>query len=136
MGILQLSDQSAQFEAILFAETLAQYRDILEPGANVVVTVQASLDADEMRVRVQSAQVLDRAMLERHKGVQIKVFEEAALPAIASHLHQGGDIEVSLSMVIDNGAEVELRLPGQYSISPGLLGILKNTPGVADAHLY
>src|SRR5690606_25095823 len=32
MGILQLSDATGQFEAVLFSETLAQHRDLMEAG--------------------------------------------------------------------------------------------------------
>ncbi len=35
MGILGLSDPTGHFEAVLFSEGLAQYRDVLEPGAAV-----------------------------------------------------------------------------------------------------
>ena len=38
MGIVQLSDTTGQFEAILFQEGLNQYRDDLEKGAAVLVT--------------------------------------------------------------------------------------------------
>ena len=39
MGIVTFSDLSGQFEAVLFSEALAQYRDLLEPGKSLVITV-------------------------------------------------------------------------------------------------
>ncbi|MFM6343527.1 MAG: OB-fold nucleic acid binding domain-containing protein, partial [Dolichospermum sp.] len=44
MGILSLSDQSGHFESIIFQEGLVQYRDLLEPGNVVIVSVQASVE--------------------------------------------------------------------------------------------
>src|SRR5690606_8690160 len=41
MGLVQLSDRTGQFEAVLFSEALAQYRDLLEPGTSVVLMVGA-----------------------------------------------------------------------------------------------
>src|SRR6478752_5412363 len=37
MGIIGLSDPTGHFEAVLFSEGLAQYRDLLEPGAAVLL---------------------------------------------------------------------------------------------------
>ena len=37
MGIVGLSDPTGQYEAVLFSEGLAQYRDLLEPGAAVLL---------------------------------------------------------------------------------------------------
>ena len=37
MGIIGLSDASGHYEAVLFAEGLAQYRDLLEPGTAVLL---------------------------------------------------------------------------------------------------
>ena len=37
MGIIGLSDPSGHYEAVLFAEGLAQYRDLLEPGTAVLL---------------------------------------------------------------------------------------------------
>ncbi len=41
MGIVQLSDPTGSYEAILFSETLNEFRDLLEPGQSVVVMVGA-----------------------------------------------------------------------------------------------
>ena len=53
IGIVMLSDPSGQYEAILFNETLNQYRDLLEKGAVVLVTVQASVEGEDVRVAHQ-----------------------------------------------------------------------------------
>ena len=39
MGVVQFSDVSGQYEAVLFSEGLAQYRDQLEAGKSVVINV-------------------------------------------------------------------------------------------------
>ncbi|HEY8071563.1 MAG TPA: DNA polymerase III subunit alpha, partial [Methylocystis sp.] len=44
MGIVQFSDDSGQYEAIMFQEGLDQYRDLLEKGAAVLVTLSGSLE--------------------------------------------------------------------------------------------
>ena len=37
MGIIGLSDPSGHYEAVIFAEGLQQYRDLLEPGSAVLL---------------------------------------------------------------------------------------------------
>ncbi|HWS06378.1 MAG TPA: DNA polymerase III subunit alpha, partial [Xanthobacteraceae bacterium] len=56
MGIIGLSDSSGHYEAVLFAEGLAQYRDLLEPGTAVLLFLTAEVQAEEVRARIQSAE--------------------------------------------------------------------------------
>ena len=60
-GIVQLSDPSGQYEAILFQEGLTQYRDLLEKGACLLLNVQAQADGEDVRVRILAAEPLDDA---------------------------------------------------------------------------
>ena len=56
MGIIGLSDPSGHYEAVLFAEGLAQYRDLLEPGTAVLLFLTAEVQGDEVRARIQSVE--------------------------------------------------------------------------------
>jgi DNA polymerase-3 subunit alpha len=55
MGIMGLSDPTGHFEAVLFSEGLAQYRDVLEPGAAVLLQLGAELQGEDVRARVLHA---------------------------------------------------------------------------------
>jgi len=58
------------------------------------------------------------------------------LASFRSHLAAGGDSEVSLVLVQDNGErEVELLLPGRFRVSPQMAGAIKAAPGVLDVEL-
>jgi DNA polymerase III alpha subunit len=48
MGIVNLSDPSGQFEAILFSEGLQRFRDFLEPGRALVLRLSAVLDGEDV----------------------------------------------------------------------------------------
>src|SRR5205807_7405965 len=61
MGILELSDPTGRFEAVLFSEGLAQYRETLEPGAAVLLQLGAELQGEDIRARILSAEPLDAA---------------------------------------------------------------------------
>jgi DNA polymerase III subunit alpha len=137
MGIVGLSDPSGQYEAVIFAEGLQQYRDLLEPGSQVLLQMTAEAQGDEVRARIQTVEALDRAAAKIQKGLRIFVRDEAPLDAVAKRLDRAsergeGDGEVNLVVMIGADAEVELKLPGRYKISPQIAGAIKAVPGVVE----
>ena len=71
MGIIGLSDPTGHFEAVLFSEGLAQYRDVLEPGAAVLLQLGAELQGEDVRARMLHAEPLDDAAAKTQKGLRI-----------------------------------------------------------------
>jgi hypothetical protein len=71
MGIVGLSDPTGHYEAILFAEGLAQYRDLLEPGTAVLLFLAAEVQGDEVRARIQSVEPLEQAAAKLQKGLRV-----------------------------------------------------------------
>src|SRR5208283_1308474 len=61
MGIVQLSDPSGQYEAIIFQEALNQFRDLLEKGSDVLVTLQANVEGEDVRARIVNVERLTDA---------------------------------------------------------------------------
>ena len=41
-----------------------------------------------------------------------------------------GDGEVSMVLMLRNGTEVEVKLPGRFKVSPQIAGAIKAVPGV------
>jgi DNA polymerase-3 subunit alpha len=137
MGIIGLSDPSGQYEAVIFAEGLQQYRDLLEPGSPVLLNVTAEAQGDEVRARIQTVELLDRAAAKVQKGLRIFVRDEVPLDAVAKRLDKvngkaEGDGEVNLIVMLGAGAEVEVKLPGRYKVSPQIAGAIKAVPGVVE----
>src|SRR5262249_37906562 len=58
MGIIGLSDPSGHYEAVLFSEGLQQFRDLLEPGAAVLLTLSAEVQGDDVRARIGTGEAL------------------------------------------------------------------------------
>src|SRR5690606_31799000 len=69
MGIIGLSDPSGHYEAVLFAEGLQQYRDLLEPGRALLLFLTAEAQGEEVRARIQSAEPLEDAAGKVQKGL-------------------------------------------------------------------
>ncbi|MDR3420829.1 MAG: DNA polymerase III subunit alpha, partial [Xanthobacteraceae bacterium] len=131
MGIVHLSDQSGQYEAILFQEGLNQYRELLEKGAAVLVALQANVEGEDVRARIISVEPLDQAASRRQKGLRVFLRDSAPLPAIARGLAGRGDGEVSL-VLMTGGGEVEVKLPGRYPANANVASSLKTIPGILN----
>jgi DNA polymerase-3 subunit alpha len=154
MGIIGLSDPTGHFEAVLFSEGLAQYRDILEPGAAVLLQLGAELQGEDVRARVLHAEPLDAAAAKTQKGLRIFLRDTKPLDSIVRRLQmpegapQGGSIrnstakapsaggngdgDVSLVLMLDLETEVEMKLPGRFRVSPQIAGAIKAVSGVVD----
>lgn len=142
MGIIGLSDPSGQYEAVLFSEGLMQFREVLEPGAAVLLFLSAEAQGDDVRARIQSAERLDKAAEKVQKGLRIFVRDQSPLEGITKRLQmtqgsgraqnngEGGD--VSMVLLLQGGSEVEIRLPGRFKVSPQIAGAIKAVPGVVD----
>ena len=130
MGIVQLSDQSGQYEAILFQEGLNQFRDMLVKGASLLLGIQAQLEGEDVRARIVSVEPLDAAAQRVQKGLQIFVRSPDALPSIERILGERGEGEVSIIAMTPDRAETEIRLPGKFKISPQIAGAIKAIPGI------
>jgi DNA polymerase-3 subunit alpha len=143
MGIIGLSDASGHYEAVLFAEGLAQYRDLLEPGTAVLLFLTAEVQADEVRARIQSVEPLDEATARMQRGLRVFLRNEEPIAGVARRLEpignarNGGDTapppgdgEVSMVLMLQNGSEVEVKLPGRFKVSPQIAGAIKAVTGV------
>jgi DNA polymerase-3 subunit alpha len=132
MGIIGLSDPTGHYEAVVFSEGLAEYRELLEPGAAVLLFLSAEVQGDEIRARIQSAEPLDAAAANLHKGLRVFLRDGAPLEGVAKRLEPKGDGEVSMVLLLKAGTEVEVKLPGRFKVSPQIAGAIKAVPGVVQ----
>ncbi len=136
MGIVTLSDPSGQYEAILFQEGLNQFRDLLEKGATVLVTLQANVEGEDVRARITLVEKLDEAAARIQKGLRIFLRDAASLPMLGEKLKGRGEGEVTLILRLDAPErDVEIKLPGRYPINPQASNAIKAISGVAEVEL-
>lgn len=135
MGIMGLSDPTGHFEAVLFSEGLAQYRDVLEPGTAVLLQLGAELQGEDVRARILHAEPLDAAAAKTQKGLRVVMKDTKSLDSLAKRLQPqpgnapgGGDI--SLVLRLDLQTEVEFKLDGRFMVSPQIAGAIKAVSGV------
>ncbi len=139
MGIIGLSDPTGHYEAVIFSEGLAEHRDLLEPGTAVLLFLSAEVQGDEVRARIQSAEPLDEAAANLNKGLRVFLRNAAPIEAVAKRLEPiarsaqaNGDGEVSMVLMLEQGTEVEVKLPGRFKVSPQIAGAIKAVPGVVQ----
>jgi len=136
MGIVTFSDSSGQFEAVLFSEGLNQYRDLLEAGKSLVITVVAEERPEGIGLRIQTAQSLEEKSLQMQKALRVYVRDSGPLKAVAAHLNTRGDGLVSFIVIKEDGKrEIEVELTEKYRISPEIAAALRSAPGIIDVEL-
>jgi DNA polymerase-3 subunit alpha len=133
------SEPTGQFEAVIFSETLAASRALLEAGKPVLLTVEGERDGEALKLRVQTVQSLDEAANGLQRGLKV-VLDGGAVAASASRLDElqallkpGGKGIVYLSMALaDRGRAVEIAMPGRFDISPAQKSAIATVPGVLE----
>ena len=134
MGIINISDPTGQYEAVLFSEALHRFRDMLEPGKTVILEVGADERPEGVSVRINNVRPLEGDGLQ--KVMRIFVRESKPLSSLKAQLDDRGDGDVSVIVMLDEGdCEVEMRLNGKYYVSPEVGRALKAIPGIVDVQV-
>jgi DNA polymerase-3 subunit alpha len=133
------SEPTGQFEAVIFSETLAASRPLLEAGTAVLLTVEGERDGEALKLRVQTVQSLDEAANGLQRGLKVvidgRAFEadSGRLDELKALLKPGGKGVVCLSMALaDRGREVEIAMPGRFDISPAQKSAIATVAGVLE----
>ena len=126
------SDPSGQFEAVCFADTLSQARDLLEPGKSVLLRIEADVDGEDVKLRLQGVEALDKAAEKAVQGLQIFVRDAVPVDSIAKRLQAGGRAPVVVTLITESGREIDISLGSKFVVSPQIRGALKAANGVVD----
>ncbi|MFN3613291.1 MAG: DNA polymerase III subunit alpha [Rubrimonas sp.] len=138
-AFVALSDPTAMYEVTVFSDTLAACRDLLEPGRNVVLTVEAEPGGDQLKLLCKGVADVDAVAADAAaSGLRVWVRDAGALPSLKARLddarpprgRRGGPVEIVLSDA-ELGAEVELCPPGDFAVTPAIRGAIKAIEGVA-----
>jgi len=133
-AFVTLSDPTGEYEVLFPPESLRRCRELLEPGKAVAITVRASAKDGEVRFFGDSAEPVEKAVENVVAGLRVHVAPRSAeIEALKRRLEsvssrRGG--EIVLVAGIGGGREVEVKLPGRFSLDPAVRGALKTAPGV------
>jgi len=160
MGIVQMSDASGQYEAVLFSETLLHYGDAFEPGKSLLLEVKADNKPEGIGLQVQNAVSLDEAAQKMHKVLWLYLDKAEVLDKVKSCLDKAAEAAAKPESLgisgkapgadkRDAGSDVHLVLQsqqgasrseyefflGKYQITPQSVNTIKAFHGVSNAEL-
>jgi DNA polymerase-3 subunit alpha len=131
-AFIGFSDPTGQFEAICFSDTLAAARDLLEPGKPVIARVEADVEGEEIKLRLQGVEVLNKAATAIVSGLTIYLRDTKPVDSIAQRLMNGGKSPVKLILQVNHGREIEISLGNKFTVNPQIKGAIKAIPGVIE----
>jgi DNA polymerase III subunit alpha len=137
----QMSDPTGAYEVTLFSDTLEKCREFLETGAKVVVTVEATMEADQLKLLGRSVVPVDAAV-EGAGSLGLRVFIDApdAIQAVADVLEGArraarsagrGPVQLCL-MGPGLPGEVEVDLGMEFPVTPQIKGAIRSLGGVLE----
>ena len=133
-AFVTFSDPTGEYEVLFPPESWRRCRDLLEPGAAVSITVRARAKDGEVRFFGDSAEPVAKAVENVVAGLRVHLAPRSAeIEALKKRLQdvssaRGG--EIILVAGVGAGREVELKLPGRFTLDGAVRGALKTAPGV------
>ena len=137
----QMSDPTGGYEVTLFSDTLEAARDHLETGSKVVVTVEATMESDQLKLLGRSVAPVDMAVADAGSA-GLKVFIDA--PEAIAAVHQvlegarsaakgAGKGPVQLCLMDPSlPGEVEVDLGLEFPVTPQIKGAIRSLGGVLE----
>ena len=134
-----LSDPTGLYEVTVFSDVLDAGRVYLEPGQNVVLTVEATSEGDTLKLLARAVQPIDAIVADAGvAGLRIHIGAAGALPSVAALLARmaeggGAGVRAPISLCVaepDMGQEIDITLPTPYPVTPQIKGALRAVQGV------
>ena len=131
-AFLQLSDPTGIFEVTIFSETLHGSRDFLEAGEPLLLTVDAELREDQLRLTSQKLQPLESALDKKINEIEIHLKDKASAEKLKYFLEiEGrGRSKVKVIAHVDDQRAAIIELPGNWSLSSQARNVLRTEDGV------
>jgi DNA polymerase-3 subunit alpha len=142
-AFVQISDPTGAYEVTLFSETLEKSREYLETGAKVVVSVEATLEADQLKLLGRSIVPIDAAVAQAGStGLLVFIDDANAIETVATVLKEAGTAAQGAGQSAGRGpvqlclmhpdlpGEVDMDLGRDFAINPAVKGAIKSLDGV------
>jgi DNA polymerase-3 subunit alpha len=132
-AFLTLSDAGGTFEVTLFSEILAVSRELLESGQPLLLTVDAKLEDEQLRLTCQKIEELDKASAQAGQTLRVVVGENGPVQTIADILSREPRGKSRIILVPQLGSrEVEIELKDRYTLSGKALNALRGLQGIVN----
>ncbi len=138
-AFVSLSDPTGLYEVTVFSDTLEAARQYLEPGQAVVLTVEATLEGETLKLLARAAQPIDAVAADAGAaGLRVHVNSEATIGSVATLLKRMAEqmktrAKGAVSFCFNDpatGAEIEVGTGRDFPINPQIKGAIKSLAGV------
>ena len=134
-AFVRLSDQTGSYEVTFFSDVLSASRPLLEQNASVVVSVEARLEDDVVKLMAQSVRSVEEVTAEASAGLTVRIESEEPFAQIGGILQSCAPGQGYIHFLLDTDSphrQVELQLSRQYAISPEIYDRVCRLPGVME----
>ncbi|MCG7363402.1 DNA polymerase III subunit alpha [Roseomonas sp. ACRSG] len=133
MAWVRISDSSGSTEVTLFSEVLLRSREMLTEGNPVLITCEARMEGETLRLTAQDLEGLDKAAAGLRQMLRLTIEDAAAIEPIRALLEREGPGKGKVALIprTGPGQEIEVLLPGFFNVSPRMAQAMKVVPGVA-----
>jgi DNA polymerase-3 subunit alpha len=132
-AFLQMSDMSGGYEVTVFSEMLGAHRDLMVAGKALILTLDVQKTGDEMRLTCQGIESLDKAVENAAAGLRILLSSGEGVPGLRDVLYREGRGRGQITLVVaEPDREIELRLPGAWTVSGRCRSAIRSLPGIVE----
>jgi DNA polymerase-3 subunit alpha len=133
MAWVRLSDAQGSYEVTCFSEVLNRSRDLLAEGQAVLVTADARMEGEALRLTATEVEALEKAASGAGGGIRLWVEDIQAVAPIRDILAREGRGRGRVVLVprMSVAQEVEVALPNGWNVGPRVLQAMKVLPGVS-----
>ena len=132
-AFVMLSDDTGSFECMMFSEVLAASRELLDSEMPLLLTMDAQLENDKVRLLATRVDSLEKVLAARVHNLKIRIAPNLPMGEFRDLMAADGRGKGRIVLLTrSNGHIIEVALPGGYDIQPKTLSGLKNIPGVAE----
>ena len=140
-AFVQLSDPTGLYEVTVFSETLEAAREHLESGSNVVLTVEATMESNTLKLLARAAQPIDDEVADAWaSGLLLRLEGPHPLAELGVALSEGaegarvsrkslGDLRFAVTDPATGGA-IEIDAKRQVPVTPAFKALLRSVGGV------
>src|SRR6056297_2742925 len=137
-AFVQCSDPTGLYEVTMFSDVLEATRHLLETGSNIILQVEATLEAEQLKLLARGVQPIDDAVAGESLGLRVFVDGPAGITSVQTLLDRAraeaktrarGPVSLCFSAP-DLPGEIDVLIGEDFPVTPQIKGALKSLGGV------
>lgn len=132
-AFLTVSDTSGVYEVILFSEILSRSRDFLEVGKSLLLTADAEMKDDAIRLTVQDLKPLEEVLISKVHEIRLKFSHTDAMPKLKDIIDRAGKGQSIYKISVycpSVKKDVHIALAGSHNFTPEIRADLYRLSGI------